>query len=494
MDFYKQFSFVGNLKKLHENDSQPIENFPANIQCHRNGEVFLEVDSITYKSYAEKRFYEATPIYQYTNPQKFQGNEIIDHFCLPTIDVFEKELLQKPYKGDYIIEGKTDEGWTLIAEIADPNFTVSFGDEINQEQDTKEYFVRLMNLSIDYHPDCTKDKEVQMTYGIANLQLSENILTNFLDSKYEFSLTRLLSYNKDKPEELSAEMILRAIQDENEQISYTTYFAWFELLISFATGKCLKEIYRTEISQSSDGQKKVEYWSGSQLFKQGRGIAVIHQGHLASFIEQCASKVTWENFSDKGLGSALRWYTETFSSNTVSVEFIFLCIVLETLNKHHSTQMSSRLLPKSNYKEIREKILTVLNEYEQNINSNEIKSQYQIFRKKVEKSFAEGSFNQIGSLRTSLKQMLEFYNTPYKDLFPNLEFLVIRDDIVHTGFGGENISSALLNLINLVVRLVLSILQYQGNYTEYIKLQIGDSVDCEKFDLAYKTFPFESDH
>jgi hypothetical protein len=148
---------------------------------------------------------------------------------------------------------------------------------------------------------------------------------------------------------------------------------------------------------------------------------------------------------------------------------------------------------KSTYKEIREQILTVLGAYERSLNSEEIISQYQIFRKKVEKSFAEGSFNQIGSLRTSLKLMLEFYKTPYEDLFPNLEFITIRDNIVHTGFGGDNIFSDLRKLGNLVVRLVLSILQYRGDYIESRKIEINGLVDFENHGLAYKAFPSKKD-
>ncbi|MBD2025483.1 hypothetical protein [Leptolyngbya sp. FACHB-711] len=499
MEIQKQFSFVGSLKKLHEDDNQPIENFSASIQCHKNGSIFLEIGSMLYERLNHKKFYESESVYRLTNSPELTQDKLEDPFFLLQLDLdkFEKELVQ-PYEGNYAIEGRTLEGWVTKAEIADPNFTASSKREVAPEvEDTiQKYLVRLENLSVDYHPDCTEGRGVEAVYGLANLQLIQNLSTRFLKSKYEFGLASLASIGRKDYETLSAEMTLKVIdENEIEVISYSTYFAWFELLISFATGKYLKEIYRIEISQSSGGRKKVEYWPGSQCFKRGRGIAVMQQAHLVSFIEQCASKVTWENFSDKdkGLGSALRWYTETFSSDAVSVEFILLCTVLETLNKHHSMEISSRLLPKSTYKEIRKQILNVLDEYEQSLDNEEIVSQYQIFKKKVEASFAEGSFNQIGSLRTSLKLMFEFYKTPYEDLFPNLEFIAIRDDIVHTGFGGDNIFSDLRKLGNLVVRLVLSILQYRGDYIESRKIEINGLVDFEKHGLAYKTFPFKKD-
>lgn len=45
MEIKKQFTFTGNLKKLHEEDDQPIVNFAANIHCYDNGSVFLEIDA-----------------------------------------------------------------------------------------------------------------------------------------------------------------------------------------------------------------------------------------------------------------------------------------------------------------------------------------------------------------------------------------------------------------------------------------------------------------
>jgi DNA-binding protein Fis len=494
MEIQKQFSFVGNLKKLHEDDNQPIENFSADIQCHKNGDIFLEIDLMIYRELNYKRFYETTQIYKFVNTPEFTEDEMADPFFLLQLDGLEEELVQEPYEGEYIIEGKTVEGWMVKAKIAEQNFTISFKneDQRGSVDDIQNYLIRLSNLYIDYHPDCTEGRKIEVVYGFSSLDLiHKSISTQFLDSKYELNLS-LIARNDKNTETLGAEMILRAIEDNCEEIPYNTYFAWFELLISFATGKCLKEVYRIETIQFENKQKKVEFWSGSQIFRKGGGIAVIQQAYLPLFIQQCASKVTWNNFSDKGLGSALRWYTESFTSSTVSVQFILLCTVLETLNKHHSSESSSRLIPKSVYKEIRRRVLEILNEYEQSLDGKEVTLKYRIFKAKVEQSFGS-SFNQIGNLRTSLEEMLEFYQTPYKDLFPNLEFIKIRNDLVHTGFGGDNIFPELRKLGNLVVGLVLSILQYQGNYVESRRVELGKTTDFVKYDLAYKTFPFEDE-
>ncbi len=500
MDIYKKFDFLGLFKKLHEEDRCPIENLSACILCYKNGDIFLEVDENTNKIINQKRGNEFIPISK-TKNLRFSKEQLQDPiFSLPLplyVENAEKELVQSPYQGDYTIEGSTPEGWFIKAKVADPNFRINLiqsDDKRIETEDSQKYFIELKNLYIDYHPQNVKGKQEKALYGVSNLRLDYAFATAFLDSKYEIRFTPVVG-TTSSAESLSAEVGIEALnKDTSDRIEYKTYFAWFELLVSFATGKCLEEIYRIEIFEDGNEYKKVEYWSGEQFFEQKSGVAVIQKTYLPEFIQQCASAVTWENFSDKGLGSALRWYTKGFSSNSVSVSFILFCTVLETLNRHYSVEVSSRLLPRSNYREIREKILGVLKEYGENFNNDEIKSKYEIFRVKVEKSFADGSFNQIGSLATSLKLMLEDYKTPYKDLFQNLEFIGIRNNIVHTGFGGDNIFPELRKLANLVVRLILSMLQYQGNYIESEEVEIADFASFKKYSLAHKTFPFQDNN
>ncbi|MEH2280182.1 MAG: hypothetical protein V7K90_02375 [Nostoc sp.] len=493
MEIEKQFSFVGNLKKLHEEDNQQIENLIAIIHCYTNGNIYLEIDSDINEKLNNKKFYESAPIYKVKTPSNIDKE--ISNALLFQLDELEKELVHTPYEGDYIIEGRTFENWLIKANIVDANFTVSFGNIDNKEasENPRKYLIRLSNLQIDYNPQLIRGKILESIYGLSNLEVQYNFSTDFLDSQHEFSLISVYR-GKKEAEILSAEMKFRVIDEENaEEISYNTYFAWFELLISFASGKCIKSIYNIETFEGISGHKKIEFWSGDQIFIKGSGIAVIQQPHLHLFIKQCASKVTLFNFAEKGLGSALRWYVEAFTSNTVSVEFMLLCTVLETLNKHHSSNISSRLIPTSMYKKIREQILSVIGQYEKGIDDKKDLEKYYIFKTKMEKSFTDGSLNKVGSLRTSLKEMLEFYNVPYKDLFPELEFIKIRDKIIHAGFGGLYIAPELRKLANLIVRLILSILKYQGAYIESRRIEIKDEMGCSKHGLTYKNFPFQDE-
>jgi hypothetical protein len=65
------------------------------------------------------------------------------------------------------------------------------------------------------------------------------------------------------------------------------------------------------------------------MSSEASGRAVIQSPHLDIFIQQCAKKVTWETFRDKGLGLALCWYINTFSSTMCDVNFLLLCTVLD---------------------------------------------------------------------------------------------------------------------------------------------------------------------
>lgn len=450
METHKQFSFIGNFKKLHEEDKRPIENFSANIHCQKNGDIFLKIDSITSEKLNFKRFYESSPVHGIKSFPQFTNEEIADPASHSPLDEAEY-LIQSPYEGDYVIEGKTPEGWAVKAEIAD--FDSSESSEISSLQeateDSEKHFVRLSDLCIDYHPHLTKNTKLEVLYGLANLDLSDKFSTNFLNSKYELSFIPLVNRVSKNSKNLSAEMTIKVLDQDAEEISYSTYFAWFELLISFATGKSLKEIYRIEINQSNTETKKTEIWSGSQIVTEDNGIFAVQRLPLHSFIRQCASKVTPDNFKNRGLGSALRWYVEVFTNSAVSVQFLLLCTVLETLKKHHSPENNNRLISTSIHKK------------------------------------------NTDSLKTNLKKILDFYNVPYQDLFPELEFIKIRNKIVHEGFGGDDIFLELGKLGNLVARLFLSILQYQGDYSEYEKIETGDETSCPKVKLVLKSFPFE---
>ncbi len=491
MELKKQFTFSGTFKKFHEEDTQPIQINDANIYCHVNGNILFEINSQVNQDISQKRFYESGSIYQFKDVTREQ----VDLLSFSELAGLEREMVPARYEGDYEIEGKTFEGWKIKAIIADVNFqvTLGFDNSENIEEEGKSQ-VRLRDLDIDYNLDSLEEGGTQeIVYGLANIEVRDNFSAQIGNLEAEMCIKSVSTReSRNKSGILSAEMTLRNIR-ENEQDSYETYSAWLISLLSLASGHCVAHIYRIEaVRYEQHFQIKSEYWSGRKLRSEARGIAVIQSPHLCLFMQQCAKNLTWETFSDKGvgLGLALIWYIDTFVSPMAEVNFLLLCTVLESLNKKHSRNASKRLLPKKIYQQIREKFLKVVSDSQQDIDNADDLEKYKVFAIKVDKSFASGSYNQIGSLRTSLQEMFKTYSVPYEDLFPELEFIKIRDKIVHEGFGGVDVAIELRKLSNLVVRVFLAILGYQGNYTESIKIEINDPLGRSKHGLICRSFPF----
>jgi hypothetical protein len=72
-----------------------------------------------------------------------------------------------------------------------------------------------------------------------------------------------------------------------------------------------------------------------------------------------------------------------------------------------------------------------------------------------------------------------------------LEFIKIRDKIVHEGYGGEAVGEKKHKLFNLLIRLILSILEYKGSYHEYRRIDLKIEVGLRRIGLAHRTFPFD---
>jgi len=491
MELKKQFTFSGLLKKFHEEDTQPIEINDANIYCYVNGNIFCEINSQVNQQINDKISNESVPISQL----KGETIEQADIMQFRKVDRLETEIemVQQPYDGDYEIEGKTVEGWKIKAIIADANFPVTFGvdNSKNMEQQGKSQ-VRLRNLDIDYTLDSLEEGGTEeIVYGLANIEVIHNLSAQIGNLEAEMCIESVSTREStNKSGILSAEMTLRNIR-ENEQYSYENYCAWLISLLSLASGHCVDKIYRIKAVRSEHFQIKSEYWSGRKLRNEARGIAVIQSPDLYLFIQQCAKNLTGETFSDKGVGVALTWYIDTFVCPMAEVNFLLLCTVLESLKEaYFSKDSKKKLLSKSLSEKIREKILDVLSDFQKEIDNPKVIENYNIYSTQVKKSFENGSYNKIKKDLRSIQEMFKIYSVPYEDLFPGLEFIKIRNDIVHKGFKKVDVPLELYKLSNLVVRVFLAILGYQGNYKEYIKIEIDNPLGRSKHGFICRSFPF----
>jgi hypothetical protein len=492
MELKKQFTFSGLFKKFHEEDTQPIEINDANIYCYVNGNILCEINSQVNQHINDKISDESVPISQLKG-ETIKPADIMQFRKLDRLET-EIEIVQQPYDGDYEIEGKTVEGWKIKAIIADANFPVTFGvdNSKNMEQQGKSQ-VRLRDLDIDYNLDSLEEGGTdEIAYGLGNIEVIDNFKAQIGNLEAEVCIESVSTRERESSNKsgiLSAEMTLRKIR-ENEQDSYENYCAWLISLLSLASGHCVDKIYRIKAVRSEHFQIKSEYWSGRKLRSESRGIPVIQSPHLYQFMQQCAKNLTGETFSDKGVGLALTWYIDTFVSPMAEVNFLLLCTVLESLKEaYFSKESKKKLLSKSLSEKIRVKIFDVLSDFQKEIDDPKVIEKYNIYSSQVKESFESGSYNKK-DLKTSLQEMFKTYSVPYEDLFPKLEFIKIRNKIVHEGVYEVDVSLELYNLSNLVVRVFLAILGYQGDYMEYRKIEIDDPLKRSKYGLICKSFPF----
>lgn len=493
MELNKQFTFSGLFKKFHDEDTQPIEINDANIYCYVDGNICIEINSQV-KQHINK-LYESARSYQLKDVTR----ELRDSLSFfREFDGREKEMVQQPYDGDYEIEGKTVEGWKIKAIIAEANFQPTFrvDNSENIEQEGKSQ-VRLRDLEIDYNLDSLEEGGTQeIVYGLANIEVIDDLSAKIgnLEAKMCIeSVSTIERESRNKSGILSAEMTLTNIgENEQDSYEYETYCAWLISLLSLASGHWVDKIYTIKGVRYEHFQRKSEYWSGGKIPSEVSGIAVIESPNLKLFMQQCAKNLTCETFSDKGVGLALTWYIDTFVSPRAEVNFLLLCTVLESLKEaYFSKDSKKKLLSKNLSKKIREKILKVVSDFQQEIDNPHVLEKYNIYSSQVKESFESGSYNKIKKdLGTSLQEMFKTYSVPYEDLFPGLEFIKIRNDIVHKGFKKVDVPLELYKLSNLVVRVFLAILGYEGNYKEYIKIEINDPLKRSKHGLICRSFPF----
>jgi hypothetical protein len=234
MELQKQFSFVGMLRKKHEEDNNPIQIVTTIIFCNKNGSIFIEINSETNKRINHKRFFEHGPVYKLKNHPDITEDLLSDPFFVFQLSKLKKELVQPPYEGDYLIEGKSNEGWVISANVADANFTFSSSnkDSVESSEENQAYLIRLGDFRVDYNPETSQGKLSEIKYGLSNLELFCDFSEFPLESKYKLSLISTISKGNHDSEILSTEMTLKCIECIDEENLLITYSAWLKLMIS----------------------------------------------------------------------------------------------------------------------------------------------------------------------------------------------------------------------------------------------------------------------
>lgn len=498
------------LRKTFVEDQRPIENIKAIIYCYPDGQISLESDCQTINNIGQKIALEYSGWDEITDSRPL--DEIWDAFL--TGEILKTRVVEKPYTGEYTLEGLTPAGVLVSANTSIgtkfncKNIEVELCSLENRVRSHKREKIGLKSLQVDYNFGVELGAIKQILYGLTNIKILQSFEASFIESKARLRLEFLPNIERQGDSNISklnSEMLLYNIpipkDDLVQQNPYDTssrlygaYSTWFQMLFTFSSGYETRDIYRVETTQTSNGTEKVvEYWSGGYSQKKS-GLMVIQGNDISKFIIQVANKLTFNIFRDIGLGLSLSWYIESFDTTMLSTQCLFLYTAIETLNSNFH---KGNFLRKYNISENRP------NKKEQKIRDikDNLEKLHKIFKENVIGNLAEGNeskqattrkFNSIlqrvfqacdsllnmikeqnkvsfDTFKNFLENILIYYKVPYDDLFPTLDIKTVRDKLIHTGFyikHNQEATEFYLKLRSLFIRIVLSILEYEGTYIE----------------------------
>ncbi|WP_204137545.1 DUF2283 domain-containing protein [Halomicronema sp. CCY15110] len=421
--------FSGEIKRTNSSESDFLANLTGEIELHQDGRLFLRISKSQEELLSEKLFLDSAPIYR--------GSDI-DRSDLLSFQNAEK--ISEPYNGEYSLIGEDASGRKITGILSDKNFKVGFSPapESSELSDETQVFRSLKDLSLGDYSTSEIAREINIFLSGIDVFRDTSVLIDEVDFQVDF----IRSGNT--PKSIGGQVItqLRIRKKDSSPIAIKTlekYISRIVLILSFASGKYIEEIHRHTIFENGD---LLEFWPGVNLRKLRRGLQVIQTPHLPGFIQQSILRIRDSLFDEKKLALALSWYLDSFNSAAVSVEFLLLSTVFETLSKAHDPDLTS-------------------------------------YKARVE-------------------SLLDSYSVEYDDLFSSLrEFISVRNDIVHEGFGGvgddgSNIADTLRRLTNLLVRTFLSMLNYSGDYMEYIRHEVEIEDGVERHGRICRTWPITS--
>ena len=289
LDVETKLDFNGSFCKAYEEDENRIDDFSASIFFYKNGQVFLKTEQEIFEKIVKKVKRDTEPYEQY-----------------PT------------YKDDYRITGTTSEGRKLSAIT---RYHLIYSDEIS-----------LNDVTLGNTLELNEKHIIEARYCLANCPVSLKISTLFLNYENGFILTYNGSIFDSQNQKIRISTMILKNPNGMPEEEYKNYSTWFELIFSFASGHNVEEIYSVKIFKLGNSIQELEYWSGEGYsYSKASGIKVIER--LDEFICKAGSAVNYENFDQKGLGTALGWYVDCFNTTFAPTRFIILCTILETLSQ-----------------------------------------------------------------------------------------------------------------------------------------------------------------
>ncbi|OYT61289.1 hypothetical protein B6U67_06075 [Methanosarcinales archaeon ex4484_138] len=283
---------------------------------------------------------------------------------------------------------------------------------------------------------------------ISPVQNSKEILEEIKESKI-YDVTCHISFsftsNKEKLEKNITEIV--------------DYLESVMLLLSFAQGVFINFVYYNLYIKHAEGFKLYKSVHNTAKTKSATLHELIWTPHIQNFLESVLPTFTEDFQKQTGVGDAIEWYLESIRPSIVESGFIHGCIAIELLNDRFKENKSKgKILTKRQFKKIFEEVKNVISKHISDKGKRE------------EMHLKLPELNRP-TLKSSLRNMYDSYDIGYSDLFPNFEFVKIRDQIVHSGLSKGEFKDLLENyekLVALLQRTLLGMLNYTGEFIDQL--------------------------
>ena len=228
------------------------------------------------------------------------------------------------------------------------------------------------------------------------------------------------------------------------------------ILLSFAQCVFINCIYYNLYIKDAEGFKLYKSVHRSAKTKSTTSDELIGTLHIQNFLESVLPTFTKDFQKQTGVGDAIEWYLESICPSVIESKFVHGCIAIELLNDRFKENNSSdKILTKGQFKKLVKDVKSVISEHILDIDKRE------------EMHLKIPELNRP-TLKSSLRDMYDSYDIGYSDLFPDFEFVKIRDQIVHTGLSEEHFKDPenYVKLVALLQRTLLGMLNYTGEFID----------------------------
>lgn len=439
MELFQEISFSGRFEKAEEEDESAVIIENGKLKFYVTGQVHLAVDTAISESIRTK-------------------------WMLEKVGIDDDE----PYKAHYKISGQDENGLQIKAIVMkDTTFAPAFS---------------LLQIMLCKTEAETPPLTTAVEYGLVSSKPISQPSTPFPKANAKFFITpqERIEAPDNISLSLSSTLKIEPLLNVVDEFSASTMpnFEYccgvIQFMLLFCRGDLIDSIYKKDYALGVEKPTK-EFWPGKiKAAPKRSGLEAIQKGEQVGFLNEVFGHLSFETVEKYGLFPAMYWYAESFGDLVINTEIALLFICLETLADSYSeVEDSRRLVAKTTRKDIVKKIDALLKAKKEEISTPEISiedlEKYDVFSGKIMSIFQDGQLNRFTSLGGKLKMMLKELNIEHSDLFPDIPALVgLRNDVVHRGSTQNQKGwEARLKLSNLVIRVILTILGYEGTYREW---------------------------